>query len=103
MSGATRHEGIKNKRRPRMTRFLSREEIRRLHQVLDGCVAQRPSRRQQADIIRLLLLTGCRRGELVNLQWKEVKADVLNLGDAKTGVYFLPMPVKSFQCHAMPN
>ena len=77
--------GIKKNPRPKMTRFLSREEIRRLHEVLDRCVAQRPSRRQQADIIRLLLLTGCRRGEIVNLQWKEVKADVLNLVDAKTG------------------
>ena len=77
--------GIKKNPRPKMTRFLSREEIRRLHEVLDRCVAQRPSRRQQADIIRLLLLTGCRRGEIVNLQWKEVKADVLNLADAKTG------------------
>ena len=77
--------GIKKNPRPKMTRFLSREEICRLHEVLDRCVAQRPSRRQQADIIRLLLLTGCRRGEIVNLQWKEVKADVLNLADAKTG------------------
>ena len=77
--------GIKKNPRPKMTRFLSREEIRRLHEVLDRCVAQRPSRRQPADIIRLLLLTGCRRGEIVNLQWKEVKADVLNLVDAKTG------------------
>ena len=77
--------GIKKNPRPKMTRFLSREEIRRLHEVLDRCVAQRPSRRHQADIIRLLLLTGCRRGEIVNLQWKEVKADVLNLADTKTG------------------
>ena len=77
--------GIKKNPRPKMTRFLSREEIRRLHEVLDRCVAQRPSRRHQADIIRLLLLTGCRRGEIVNLQWKEVKADVLNLDDTKTG------------------
>ena len=25
------------------------------------------------------------------------------LRDGKTGVNFLPMPVESFQCHAMPN
>ena len=68
-----------------MTRFLSRDEIRRLHEVLDRCAAERPSYRQQADIIRLLLLTGCRRGEIVSLKWKEVNGDVLNLIDAKTG------------------
>ena len=77
--------GIKRNPRPRMTRFLSRDEIRRLHEVLSRCVAERPSYRQQADIIRLLLLTGCRKGEIVNLQWKEVNGDVLDLSDAKTG------------------
>ena len=68
-----------------MTRFLSREEIRRLHAVLDACVAERPVRAPAADIIRLLLLTGCRRGEIENLQWREVGEDILELVDSKTG------------------
>ena len=76
---------IKKNPRPRMTRFLSRDEIRRLHEVLDRSVAERPSRGQPADIIRLLLLTGCRRGEIVQLRWQEVNGDVLDLADAKTG------------------
>ena len=51
-------------RNPRrmLTRFLSREEVARLHRVLDR--QTRDSRREQADIIRLLLLTGCRRSEI---------------------------------------
>ena len=68
-----------------MTRFLSREEIRRLHAVLDACVAERPVNAPTADIIRLLLLTGCRRGEILNLQWHEVGKDILELIDSKTG------------------
>ena len=52
---------IRPNRRPRLSRFLSREEIGRLHGVLD--MQTRKGRRQQADIIRLLLLTGCRRSE----------------------------------------
>ena len=68
-----------------MTRFLSREEIRRLHAVLDACVAERPVHAPAADIIRLLLLTGCRRGEILNLQWREVGKDILELIDSKTG------------------
>ena len=68
-----------------MTRFLSREEIRRLHAVLDACVAERPVKAPKADIIRLLLLTGCRRGEILNLQWREVGEDILELVDSKTG------------------
>ena len=51
--------GIAPNRRPKLTRFLSREEIVRLHRALDGQDGK--GNRQQADMIRLLLLTGCRR------------------------------------------
>ena len=77
--------GVRRNPKRKMTRFLSREEIRRLHAVLDACVAERPVRAPAADIIRLLLLTGCRRGEIVNLQWREVGEDILELVDSKTG------------------
>ena len=69
----------------RMTRFLSREETARLHAELARCVCERPSRRAQADIIRLLLFTGCRRGEILHLKWKDVGDEVLDLSDSKTG------------------
>ena len=77
--------GVRRNPRRKMTRFLSREEIRRLHAVLDACVAERPVYAPTADIIRLLLLTGCRRGEILNLQWREVGEDILELVDSKTG------------------
>ena len=77
--------GVRRNPGRKMTRFLSREEIRRLHAVLDACVAERPVYAPAADIIHLLLLTGCRRGEIVNLQWREVGEDVLELVDSKTG------------------
>ena len=77
--------GVRRNPGRKMTRFLSREEIRRLHAVLDACVAERSVRAPAADIIRLLLLTGCRRGEIVNLQWREVGEDILELVDSKTG------------------
>ena len=69
----------------KMTRFLSAEEIARLHRTLDRLVQERPSRRPQADIIRLLLLTGCRKSEILTLRWPEVDGDMLRLADAKTG------------------
>ena len=75
--------------RPRRTRFLSRDEIRTLHQRLDASVAERPSCTPQADIIRLLLFTGCRRSEIVNLRRDEIHGDTLHLRDSKTG----PKPV----------
>ena len=77
--------GVRRNPRPELTRFLSREEIRRLHRELDRRVAARPSYARQADIIRLLLLTGCRRGEIVSLRWKDVDRNTLNLADAKAG------------------
>ena len=40
---------------------------------------------RQADIIRLLLLTGCRRGEILTMRWQDIDGDTLNLGDTKTG------------------
>ena len=69
----------------KMTRFLSAEEIAGLHRTLDRLVQERPSRRAQADIIRLLLLTGCRKSEILTLRWAEVDGDVLRLAEAKTG------------------
>ena len=76
--------GVKRNPRPKPTRFLSRAEVGRLHAALNAHRG-RTSGRQQAAIIRLLLLTGCRKGELVKLRWSEVDGDVLRLTDSKTG------------------
>ena len=76
--------GIAKNPRPKLTRFLSGEEIERLHRVLDRLVAERPSRRRQADIVQLLL-TSCRVGEILKLRWSEVDGNRLNLADTKTG------------------
>ena len=77
--------GLKRNPRLKLTRFLSREEIGRLHEVLDRYEARWPSSKVQADIIRLLLMTGCRKSEVLNLRWREVEGDTLDLEDSKTG------------------
>jgi integrase len=41
--------------------------------------------RDQVDIIRLILLTGCRSGEIYRLRWKEIRPGRLELEDSKTG------------------
>ena len=82
-------KGVRRNRRPALTRFLSREEIARLHGVLDA--QTRKSSRQQADIIRLLLLTGCRKGEIVGLRWSGIHDDMLALEDSKTGPRTVPL------------
>ena len=77
--------GVRPNPLARRTRFLSKEELGRLHRVLDACVRERRSRLPQADIIRLLLLTGCRLGEILHLRRDEVDGDTLRLRDSKTG------------------
>ena len=85
ISGRTRRAASSGTPRPKLTRFLSREEVRGLHRVLDRHTGAPPSRARQADIIRLLLLTGCRKSEIRTLRWQDVDGDTLNLADAKTG------------------
>ncbi len=74
--------------RKKLTRFLSQEELGRLHCVLDRhdrSETTGPSQRQQVDIIRLLLLTGCRKNEIIRLRKQEVAENCLRLLDSKTG------------------
>ncbi len=47
---------------------------------------QVPNRHQnRADMIRMLLFTGCRKGEILHLWWDEVATATLTLTDSKTG------------------
>ena len=68
-------------------RFLSEEEFRRLGRVLDDVEAEGKVSPSAVAAIRLLMLTGCRRGEIVTLRWEDVdlEAGDLRLRDAKTG------------------
>jgi integrase len=51
-------------------RYLSRDEIERLSRV----IADHPNRRA-ADVIRLLMFTGARRGEVLNARWEQFNLD----------------------------
>ena len=86
---------IEPNRRTALTRFLSREEVQRLHRALDRNAPRSTSARAQADIIRLLLLTGCRKNEILALRWAEVHADALALADSKTGPRKVPLNAKA--------
>jgi integrase len=74
-------EIIRHRSAPR-GRLLNQEDLQRLGVVLDRYAL---IRRDQVDIIRLILLTGCRSGEVYRLRWREVRRDRLNLADSKTG------------------
>ena len=96
---------VKRYKEEKRERFLNAEEFTRLGRVLDEILADGSETHSAVAAIRLLMLTGCRLSEIQKLGWEHVDLDAgeLRLPDTKTGVYFAPMPVKSFQCHAMPN
>ena len=73
---------IKRYRRRVRERFLSPDEIRRVVEVLNRYVETRPF---QVAVIRLLLLTGCRKGELLTLKWQDYREGKLFLRDSKSG------------------
>ena len=81
-------------------RFLSEEEFRRLGRVLaaveaEGRAAGPGSVKASAvAAIRLLMLTGCRRDEILTLKWEDVdlRAGELHLRDSKTGARDIPLP-----------
>ena len=77
---------VKNRERKR-ERFLTDEEFRRLGRVLDEAQTCKGVSVHAVAALRLLLLTGCRKGEILNLRWDEVDlaANELRLPDTKTG------------------
>ena len=74
--------GIRRYRRRGRERFLTNDEIRRMSRVLDRHHKSLPL---QASLMRLLLLTGCRKSELLTLRWSEYREGKLHLSDSKTG------------------
>ncbi len=96
---------VKRYREEPRERFLTQDEFARLGSVLDEIEREGSETRSAVAAIRLLMMTGCRRSEIQTLRWEHVDLETgeLHLRDAKTGEFFLPVPVSSVQCHAMPN
>jgi integrase len=76
--------GVKKFKEKKRERFLNREELRRLGEALRIEEEFAPS---AVACIRLLLLTGCRLGEIQTLKWSYLDLDtcLAFLPDSKTG------------------
>ena len=83
---------VKYKERKR-ERFLTDEEFNRLGQVLAEMETKDGAPAHAVAAIRLLMLTGCRKGEILTLRWEDVdlEANELRLRDSKTGPRTVPM------------
>ena len=80
--------GIVKNPRKRVAQFLDTHELARLGRALDAHEACWP---EAVAAIRLLALTGCRRSEVLNLRWRNIGGESLNLEDSKTGPRAVPL------------
>ncbi len=91
--------GVRKFKEKKRERFLNREELRRLGEALRIEEEFAPS---AVACIRLLLLTGCRLGEIQTLKWSYLDLDtcLVFLPDSKTGrktLYLGSVAVKLLQ------
>jgi integrase len=83
-------KGVERNQEHKRRRYLSPDELARLTEALAGLHDQ-----QSADIIRLLLLTGARRGEVLAARWDDI--------DLAAGVWNKPgATTKQKTEHAVP-
>ena len=80
--GSNPSRGIRRYRRKGRERFLSDAEIGRLAARLS---AHEGGRSLEVAAVRLLLLTGCRKSEVLTLRWSDYREGRLFLRDGKTG------------------
>jgi integrase len=70
-------KGIERNHEERRYRYLTGDELRRLTEALAACPSQ-----QAANAVRLLLLTGARRGEVLGATWDQF--------DLEAGIWIKP-------------
>ena len=78
-------------------RFLTDTEFRRLGEVLGEAPTEGGVSVHAVAAIRLLMLTGCRKSEILSLQWTDIdlEAGELRLRESKTGPRAVPVSVRS--------
>jgi integrase len=77
----------------RRERFLSGAELARLGEVLAAAERSAAEPPPVIAALRLLILTGCRKSEILTLRWEEVDLErgALHLHDSKTGPKNVPL------------
>ena len=86
--------GVKKYPERKRERFLTDAEFVRLGDVLNEAEERSGASAPSIAAIRLLLLTGCRKSEILTLRWEHVDLDAaqLHLPDTKTGARIIALP-----------
>lgn len=73
-------------------RYLSNAELQRLGHTLSEVESEGSETPFIVAAFRLLILTGCRLGEIQTLKWDYITPDGMELPDTKTGARRIPLP-----------
>jgi integrase len=87
---------IRKFREEEKKRYLSEDEQARLGQVLADVLESGEETEYAVAAISLLILTGCRLGEILTLRWDYVTPHHLELPDSKTGRRRIPLPREAY-------
>ncbi len=79
-------------REQKRERFLSQTELRRLGETLNTAEQDGSESAFVIAAFRLLILTGCRLGEIQTLKWEFITDVGMELPDTKTGARRIPLP-----------
>ena len=89
--------GVRKYKENRKQRFLNALELAKLEEALTCQEKEQPSSFNTVNAIRLLLYTGCREGEVLNLKWDSIhiKDHYVYLDDTKVGEDARPLNQKA--------
>lgn len=79
-------------REAKRERYLSLAELQRLGAVLSAAAEAGTETPYIIAAFRLLILTGCRLGEIQTLKWEYITPRHIELPDSKTGARRIPLP-----------
>ena len=92
-------KGVQLLKGEKKERFLSESEVARLAEMLATMERDDRLSLNAAAAVRLLLLTGCRKSEILSLRWEHVDLErgCLRLPDSKTGPKVVPLAAAAME------
>jgi integrase len=92
-------KGVRLLKGEKKERFLTEAEVARLADTLTAMETEHRLSSAAAAAVRLLLLTGCRKSEILSLRWDWVDGDrgCLRLPDSKTGAKVVPLAATALE------